>query len=72
MRKATLLLDESVHVDHLASPDFRRVNVEAFQRLWNRNNPDDRIEEDGLYGPATADRIARSPSGGFAIGARCE
>ena len=66
------LRNDPVHFDHLASPDFRSVNVEAFQRLWNRNNPEDRISEDGLYGPATAERIARSPSGGFAIGARCE
>jgi hypothetical protein len=60
------------HFDHLASADLRSVNVEAFQRLWNRNNPNDRIDEDGIYGPATADRLSRSPSGGFGTGAVCE
>jgi hypothetical protein len=45
------------------------MDVHAFQRLWNRNHPSDTIAEDGAYGPMTAARIARSPSGGFAIGA---
>ena len=36
--------------DHLASPDLRSGNVEAFQRLWNRNNPEDRISVAGIYG----------------------
>jgi hypothetical protein len=66
------LRNDPVHFDHLASPDLRSVNVEAFQRLWNRNNPEDQITEDGLYGSDTAARIARSPSGGFPIGARCD
>lgn len=66
------LRNDPVHFDHLASPDLRSVNVEAFQRLWNRNNPTDRIEEDGIYGPATAARLERSPSGGFAVGATCD
>lgn len=59
------------HFDHLSSPDLRSINVEAFQRLWNRNHPEDTISEDGIYGPNTADRLAKSPSGGFADGARC-
>jgi hypothetical protein len=65
------LRNDPMHFDHLASPDLRSVNVEAFQRLWNRNHPEDRIDEDGLYGPETAARLGRSPSGGFAIGASC-
>jgi hypothetical protein len=60
---------DDVHFDHLASPDARGLDVHAFQRLWNRNHPDDHIDEDGIYGPMTAARIARSPSGGFPIGA---
>ena len=65
------LANDPVHFDHLASPDLRDVGVEAFQRLWNRNHPEDRIAEDGSYGPQTATRLARSPSGGFAKGANC-
>jgi hypothetical protein len=58
-----------VHFDHLASPDLRGLDVHAFQRLWNRNHPGDRIAEDGAYGPQTAARLARAPAGGFAVGA---
>jgi hypothetical protein len=45
------------------------LSVLAFQRLWNRNNPKDRLAEDGAYGPQTEARLARAPSAGFAIGA---
>jgi MYXO-CTERM domain-containing protein len=40
--------------------------VRAFQRLWNTNNPGDRIGEDGAYGPMTEARLARAPAAGFA------
>jgi MYXO-CTERM domain-containing protein len=43
--------------------------VTAFQRLWNRNHPEDVIPEDGVYGTETEKRVARSPVGGFARGA---
>ncbi len=62
---------DSVHFDHLASPDIRGMDVHAFQRLWNRNHPGDRIAEDGDYGPQTAARIAKAPIGGFAKGPLC-
>ena len=60
---------DEVHFDHTSSPDLRGYDVLAFQRLWNRNHPDDQIDEDGLYGPQTEDRLTRSPAEGFAIGA---
>lgn len=47
------------------------LSVLAFQRLWNRNNPGDRITEDGSYGWATSSRLARAPAEGFAKGAIC-
>jgi hypothetical protein len=62
---------DDVHFDHLASPDIRGADVLAFQRLWNRNAPDDRITEDGSYGPMTEARIKRAPAEGFGIGALC-
>jgi hypothetical protein len=62
---------DPVHFDHTASPDLRGADVLAFQRLWNKNAPDDPIAEDGDYGPATAERIARAPAEGFGIGASC-
>jgi hypothetical protein len=58
-----------VHFEHLASADLRGLDVHAFQRLWNRNHPGDRIAEDGAYGPQTGARLERSPADGFAIGA---
>lgn len=63
---------DSVHFEHLASADMRGRDVKAFQRLWNRNNPNDTIEEDGLYGPATEARLKKAPATGFARGASCQ
>jgi hypothetical protein len=62
---------DPVHFDYYNSPDIRGKDVLAFQRLWNRNNPGDKITEDGLYGPQTESRLRASPSTGFAIGAGC-
>jgi hypothetical protein len=62
---------DPVHFDHLASPDIRGADVLAFQRLWNRNAPDDQIDEDGAYGPATEARVRLAPAEGFGIGAAC-
>ncbi len=47
------------------------LDVEAFQRLWNRNHPNDKIDEDGVWGPMTRDRLKKSPAKGFDIGATC-
>jgi D-alanyl-D-alanine carboxypeptidase len=63
--------DDPVHFDHIASPDARGADVLAFQRLWNRNAPDDALDEDGTYGPATAQRVKRAPAEGFGLGAIC-
>ena len=62
---------DPVHFEHLSSPDIRGADVLAFQRLWNRNAPDDQISEDGAYGPDTRARIERAPAEGFGIGASC-
>ena len=62
---------DPVHFEHLASPDIRGADVLAFQRLWNRNAPDDQITEDGDYGPETEARIKMAPAEGFGIGALC-
>lgn len=64
---------DPVHYDYEGSGaiDKRGLDVKAFQRLWNRNNPNDRIGEDGAYGPQTEARLKKSPAGGFPIGATC-
>ncbi len=63
---------DEVHFDHLGSPDLRGSDVLAFQRLWNRNHPEDPIDEDGDFGPATEARLFASPAEGFAIGETCD
>jgi hypothetical protein len=62
---------DPVHFDYYNSPDIRGRDVLAFQRLWNRNNPGDRIAEDGAYGPQTESRLRMAPATGFAQGAGC-
>jgi len=63
---------DPVHFD-CPGEDRRNDSVLAFQRLWNRNNEGDTIAEDGLYGPQTEARLARTPAGGFATtGCSCD
>lgn len=63
---------DPVHYDYTAGGvSLNGLSVRAFQRLWNRNNPTDRIAEDGAYGPATEQRLARAPVGGFRLGPSC-
>ncbi len=62
---------DPVHFDYVGggAVDLSGLSVRAFQRLWNRNHPEDRIDEDGAYGPQTEARITRAPTGGFPTGA---
>ncbi|MBD2098362.1 peptidoglycan-binding protein [Trichocoleus sp. FACHB-591] len=50
--------------------DLGSIGVKAFQRLWNQNNPNDRLTEDGDFGPQTEARLADSPVTGFGPSAR--
>ena len=70
---AWLGANDPVHFDYRGggTVSMKGLSVRAFQRLWNRNNPNDKIAEDGLYGPATEARLAKSPVGGFPKGASC-
>jgi hypothetical protein len=45
--------------------DFVTKNVLAFQKLWNKHNPNDVIKEDGVYGDHTETRLKASPIAGF-------
>jgi hypothetical protein len=62
---------DPVHFDFTGAGaiDMRGLSVTAFQRLWNRNHPEDPIGEDGGYGTETEKRLARAPVGGFPKGA---
>jgi GH24 family phage-related lysozyme (muramidase) len=59
--------EDEVHFDFVGggTQDIRGTAVLAFQRLWNRNNPNDLIPEDGLYGEQTDIRLGNSPAEGF-------
>jgi hypothetical protein len=56
---------DPVHFD-CPGTDRRSDSVLTFQVVWNINHPEDRIDEDGAYGPQTAARLASSPAAGFA------
>ena len=62
---------DPVHFEYGGGRDLRGSAVRAFQRLWNRNHPEDRIAEDGGWGAQTAERVARAPVAGFARVAAC-
>ncbi len=64
---------DHVHFDFIGTDavDLGGLSVRAFQRLWNRNHPEDHIEEDGKYGAQTEKRLAQAPVGGFEKGADC-
>jgi hypothetical protein len=64
---------DPVHFDYVGSGavSHKGLDVKAFQRLWNRNNPQDLIAADGIWGPQTEARMNKSPAAGFAKGAIC-
>lgn len=64
---------DPVHFDYVGAgaKDYRGLDVLAFQRLWNRNNPNDKISEDGAWGPQTEARMKKAPAAGFAKGPSC-
>ena len=47
--------------------DAQNIATLAFQHLWNLNNPDEPLVEDGFYGEGTKQALARAPANGFPI-----
>jgi D-alanyl-D-alanine carboxypeptidase len=64
---------DRVHFDYRGGGAAQNAgtDVMAFQKLWNRNHPDDRLPEDGRYTPAVEQRLKQSPPDGFPQGASC-
>lgn len=56
---------DPVHFDYTKVSDIADKNLKAFQRLWNRNNPNNQIAEDGVYGPDSANALYNSPCDGW-------
>jgi hypothetical protein len=52
--------------------DLEGLDIQAFQRLWNRNFPKDPVHEDGAWGETTERALRRAPAAGFAVGALCD
>lgn len=65
---------DPVHYDYVGAGavDYRGTDVLAFQQLWNKNHPDDKISEDGEWGPQTEGKMAASPAEGFPMPVMCE
>lgn len=63
------LKNDPPHVDYkgAGARDLRKATIQAFQVLWNKNNPGDKLKEDGDYGPATEQRLNQTPGTGFAL-----
>lgn len=64
---------DPMHWDYVrgGGTDLAGLSTKAFQRLWNRNHPEDKIAEDGAYGSGTEKRLEMSPAKGFPQGATC-
>jgi hypothetical protein len=64
---------DPVHFDYSGGGTVSLLSTEitAFQKLWNLNNPGDKIAEDGAYGPQTEARLKKSPAEGFAQTVEC-
>ncbi|MEZ4437604.1 MAG: D-alanyl-D-alanine carboxypeptidase family protein [Polyangiaceae bacterium] len=59
------------HFDFTGEEAEHGLDVKAFQRLWNRNHPDEPIRADGGWGDDTEEALRRAPIAGFPIGATC-
>lgn len=60
---------DEVHFTYIGGgvrDDIGDIGVKAFQILWNKNNPQDKIDADSDYGPQTLARLNRCPANGFA------
>lgn len=59
------LAGDPPHID-FKGRDLRKETILAFQQLWNKNHPNEKISEDGDFGPETENALNRSPAAGFA------
>lgn len=61
------LANDPPHIDFKGggTKDLRKATILAFQQLWNKNHPNEKIGEDGVRGFKTQSALNRSPSTGF-------
>jgi murein L,D-transpeptidase YcbB/YkuD len=53
--------------DDSGRDDVGNLGVRAFQTLWNKYNPNDKMTVDGSFGSQTAAKMDRCPIGGFSL-----
>ena len=56
---------DPVHFDYSNVKDLAKENLVAFQKLWNKNNPNSPIAEDGIYGKDTESAFYNTPCDGW-------
>ena len=56
---------DPVHFDYSNVKDLAKENLIAFQKLWNKNNPNNPIAEDGIYGKDTESAFYNTPCDGW-------
>ena len=57
---------DPMHFDYTGGgDDLGALQVQSFQELWNLHHPEAPLAVDGLWGPATAAAVDRSPADGF-------
>ncbi|OUL27305.1 peptidoglycan-binding protein [Nostoc sp. RF31YmG] len=63
------LAGDPPHIDYqgAGARDLRKATILAFQQLWNKNHPNEKIGEDGIWGDQTESALNRSPAIGFDI-----
>ncbi len=44
---------------------IKTISVRAFQQLWSMSRPNDKLADDGDFGPATSSRLLYAPAEGF-------
>lgn len=59
--------NDKPHFDYVGTgaKDLSQATIEAFQQLWNNNNPSKTIAVDGSWGPQTEKCLNESPADGF-------
>ncbi|MEH2095395.1 peptidoglycan-binding protein [Nostoc sp.] len=64
-----LLPNDPPHIDYrgTGARDLRKETILAFQQLWNKNHPNEKIDDDGRWGPETESCLNHSPAMGFDI-----
>lgn len=62
------LAGDPPHIDYKGggTKDLRKATIQAFQILWNKNHPNQKISEDGEFGAQTEKALNLTPATGFA------